>query len=135
MEHESAGDSSEQREAEPVVLEALSTRLRVRLVPKRVSLPDGAWCEIFGFSEEPPILAEVCVHQGPLKGGQKRKLMADVFKMLFVEKTLRRECRKVMVLADTEAAAFFSTRAWIPQAFTALGIEAWFSSSQRHSGP
>jgi len=59
-----AGDSSVQREAEAVMLDALSQVLRAPLVPERIHLPDGTWVDVDGVSHDPPVLVEAWAHQG-----------------------------------------------------------------------
>lgn len=59
-----AGDSQVQRDAEAVLLAALSASIGVPLVPARIHVPDGTYVECDGVSDDPSVIAEVWAHQG-----------------------------------------------------------------------
>jgi hypothetical protein len=117
------GDSSVQRNVEPELLALLAQKLGINLTASKLKTPNGSWLEVFGVSQDPPVLTEVCAHQGQLKSGQKQKLMANAFKLLYAERLLAVQARKIMVLADADAAEAFRKRSWIAAAFEALNIE------------
>lgn len=61
---EPAGDSSEQRAAETLLIDTLAKRLEVQLIPKRYPLPEGGRLEFDGWCENPPIICEAWAHIG-----------------------------------------------------------------------
>ncbi|HIH44522.1 MAG TPA: hypothetical protein HA257_05450 [Candidatus Methanoperedenaceae archaeon] len=65
---ELAGDSSEQREAEKWLVNALSKKLGLTLCEKKIDLPEGGRIELDAFCESPLVLCEVWAHIGPPKG-------------------------------------------------------------------
>lgn len=118
-----AGDSSEQRCAESEMLNALATREGLSLEKTRLPLRDGGWCEVDGLCEEPLVLVEAWAHQGTPKSAQKNKVVSDAFKLMFVERILGRNARKILLLSDPAAAEFFRRSSWVAQAFSAQGVE------------
>lgn len=120
-----ASDSREQRGAEPEMLAALSTQLGVSLAAKVYDL-GGARLKIDGAADGPdghPILCEACAHHGAVKAGQARKIIADAFKLVYAERALGVKARKVILLADEDAARAFRGKGWVAAAFRALEIE------------
>ena len=60
-----------------------------------------------GFCEgNTPICVEIFAHQGATKPGQRRKLMADMCKLLLVEKLIGKTCRKIVAVSDRNALGF-----------------------------
>jgi hypothetical protein len=118
-----AGDSEEQRSAEAEMLAAYGARLGITVAAKTFPVPGGAKLQIDGVSESPALLCEACAHQGAPKAGQKRKIIADAFKLVYAEQLLQRTFRKVILLADEDAAAAFTGRTWVAAAFRQLRVE------------
>lgn len=124
MEASAPGDSRVQREAEALIREALAARLRVALAPARFDVGDGGHIDIDAFSEDPPVLAEIWAHQGRPRPAQKAKVITDALKLLWLSSTRSPAARKILVLADEEAARHFRGRGtWIGCALEDLGIE------------
>ena len=109
------GDSREQQKAEIWLLDSLSRHLGVTLTKKRFSLDEGGWIELDGFCESPLVLCEAFAHIGPPKGGQKHKVMADAFKLLFVNALVKGDGKRILLFADREAAARFQGKSWMAQ--------------------
>ena len=105
---ESAGDSSEQQNAEEWLLNELSKELGFKLIKKRFDLEGARQIELDGFCESPLILCEAWSHIGRPVGCQKDKVMTDALKLIFVNKLFYKgegEC--ILLFADPDAAAFF----------------------------
>jgi hypothetical protein len=120
----SAGDSREQRAAEPVMLALLSERLGVELAPRRIALGEGVRVEVDGADADCTVLVEAWAHQGPPKVAQKHKILADVLKLRHVAARLPVEPRLVLCLSDPEAAHHFvAARSWAAQAVRDSGVE------------
>jgi len=109
------GDSSEQQEAERWLLDCLSRNLRVTLTKRRFALDRGSWIELDGFCESPLVLCEAWAHIGPPKGAQKNKVMADAFKLLFVNALVKGDGKLILLFADREAAAHFQGKSWMAE--------------------
>jgi hypothetical protein len=120
----SPGDSAEQRNAEPVLLNALAGRLGIALQPKTYRIPGASRVEVDGVSEDPLVLCEAFAHYGILKSAQRQKLITDAFKLVYVERLLERPARKILVLACQEAAKRLIGKTWVAAAFTLFGVEA-----------
>ncbi len=122
-----AGDSTEQRRAESLMLDLLEGQLHCRLKrPWRRSLPDGGRLEVDGGTDDPehPLLVEVWAHQGPPKPAQKAKVLTDAFKLSFAATLVPRRPRLLLLFSDQEAAApFRSPRTWSAAAIRQAGIE------------
>ena len=109
------GDSGEQQEAEGWLLDCLARHLGVTLTKRRFSLGGGSWIELDGFCESPLVLCEAFAHIGPPKGGQKNKVMADAFKLLFANALVKGAGKRILLFADREAAAHFQGKSWMAQ--------------------
>jgi len=91
--------------------------------------PLGARMEFdAGYADTPggqALLLEAWAHQGPPKTAQKKKIVADAFKLAFGATLMPGPTRLVLLFSDPEALApLISTRAWSAGAFTAFNIEA-----------
>jgi hypothetical protein len=77
-----------------------------------------------GFHAGPPaILAEVFAHQGPLKAGQRNKLMSDALKLFTASRVLfGSRAHAILVLTDAVAAAGIRS-GWRRAALGALDVE------------
>lgn len=118
MAHASA--SAVQREAESHILAALSQQLGVTLAKRRVDLPGGAWTEVDGVAPDLSVLAEAFARQGPVKGGQKRKVALDVLKLI----TIRREHPQAkLVLAFCDEGAAKSLTGWPAEAVRTWDVQ------------
>jgi hypothetical protein len=117
------GDSAEQRGAEALILSAVSAQLGIELVPGRLTVDDSIRVDVDGLSHDPPVLVEAWAHQGPPKPAQKAKVMADAFKLVWIERRLfPRGARKIVAFADPSAAGHFTGRTWMAAALRELGI-------------
>lgn len=118
-----AGDSSEQRQAELLLISRLGEHLGVKLAKRRFPLPDGGWLEIDGACECPMVLCEAWAHHGKPKSAQKNKVMADAMKLLFASRLCSGDARLILVFGDEEAASHFKGKSWMSQVLHANGIE------------
>jgi len=118
-----AGHSTEQQDAEAVMRTLLANALGVDLAPSRLHLPGGSYVDLDARCEDPPVLAELWAHQGPPKGAQRNKVLADALKLHHVAAHLAVGHRKILCLADPAAAAPFAARTWYADALRTLHIE------------
>ena len=119
---ETAGDSSEQRGVEPEMLEKLGARLGIELKGRKFHIRGGTRLEIDGVCETPLVLCEVYAHHGSLKSGQKHKILADAFKLVYAERLRGKPAQKIILLADKKAAVPFQGKKWIAEAMRIFDI-------------
>jgi hypothetical protein len=111
-------DSAAQRDAEAVIIKAISDQLGADLVPRRVDLPGGTWVEV--DAADHTVFAEAIAHVGPMKGGQRRKVALDVLKLITVQ---RSHPGARLVLGFCDESAMSSLTGWLGEAITILDIE------------
>lgn len=117
------GDSSEQREAEVLMVRALADQLGVALAPRRIELPGGVHMELDAASDDLKVLVEAWAHQGPAKPAQRNKVLTDGFKLAFVNRALGKDERRLILLfSDSEAPKKF-TSGWAAAALREFGVE------------
>jgi hypothetical protein len=115
-------DSAAQREAERVAVAQLGRDLGVSLDPAELTLAEGIRVHVDGYHAGPPaIVVEVFAHQGPLKGGQRHKVMSDAFKLVAIGRT-HPGAQLLFVLTDPVAAAS-AQGGWRGAALKAAGVE------------
>ena len=120
----SPGSSSEQRDAERVMLELLGMRLGVALQPRRISHELGAYVEVDGSSADLRFLVDCWAHQGTAKVAQKYKLVNDAVKLAWIAKTFDpRPERLILCVSDELAVAHLRGRSWQGAAIRDLGVE------------
>ena len=120
MAHQS--DSTEQRDAEAIILAALSETLGQALTPTRVTLPGGAKVEVDGAASDPPVFVEVFAHQGRLRGGQFHKVSTDALKLITVREATP-GARLILAFADEAAARPMLGTSWRAEALRLWNIE------------
>lgn len=116
-------DSAEQRQAEVVILAALTAQLGVVFEKKRLDLPGGSRVEIDGVADDESVLVEVFAHQGPLKGAQIHKVARDALKLITVARSRTPAPRLILVLGDDEAYKSVTGKSWLSEALKMWGIE------------
>lgn len=88
------------------------------LTPIKIDFPDNFRIKPDGIYKKPDgtiILAEVYVHQGPLKGSQPDKICADMLKLITAQKILAKKGLKTelyILLACEEAEKHFKGKSW-----------------------
>ena len=119
------GSSTEQREAERVMLDLLAAELGHPLDPATLTVPSGARVEVDGADAERRVLVECWAHQGAPKAAQKHKVLTDAFKLAWIAKTVYPRPRLILCLSDPEAAAPFlpTSRSRAAQALRDFRIE------------
>lgn len=115
-------DSEPQRLAEPLILAAVADQLGVELEPRTLYFPNGARVDIDGVDEAETVFVEVFARQGRLKGGQKRKVALDAFKLITLART-RQGARVILAFADDDAAAEVRGKSWLAEAVATWDVE------------
>jgi hypothetical protein len=118
------GSSTEQREAERVMLDLLAAKVGVTFEPARLTVPAGSRVEIDGADAARTILVECWAHQGKPKTAQRHKVLADALKLTWIASTIYPRPRLILCMSDPLAAAPFlpTSRAWAARALQDLGI-------------
>lgn len=90
------------REAETLIRERLASTVGMGLAPATLRLGTGAAVQVDAVSADRAVLAEIFAHQGPLKGGQRRKIAADALRLITLGRD-RPGTRLILALADEQA--------------------------------
>jgi len=101
-------NSKEQQAAEPVILDALKSRLlsQENLNVSFENAPSEWKIQLDGYCANPAILVEVWAHIGVPIGAQSDKVLKDCCKLLYAEKLAGQECRKIIAVGCTQAIGF-----------------------------
>jgi hypothetical protein len=117
------GNSVEQRHAEEHLIARLGEKLGARLEKQKFTLPGGEWLELDGYCKSQSIFCEAWAHQGPPKAAQKNKVLADAFRLLYVERMMSCSGKKILLFGDKVAAKRFQGQNWMGRALKAFDIE------------
>lgn len=115
------GDSQEQRDAEAVLIAALSARLGVALAPRELRFDNGVRVKLDAASDDLSILVEAWAHQGVVKSAQRNKVLTDAFKLAFTSRALGGDRRLILLLSDDAAAKKFAG-GWPAAALREFGV-------------
>jgi hypothetical protein len=121
MENVHRSDSAIQREAEPLILAGVSTIVGKELAPRTLCLESGAPVEVDGADANESVLVEIFAHQGPLKGGQKKKVSQDALKLITLRRN-RPQAQLILAFADEQAAVYAKTGTWVSAALAAWDV-------------
>jgi hypothetical protein len=117
------GESKEQQVAEEFMIKEISRQVGANIISKRIFLDRLVHLDVDGLSEDPPIMCEAWAHIGPPKPAQKAKVMADAFKLVFLERRLRKTHRKMLLFADEVAREAFVGATWRAEALRQFEIQ------------
>jgi hypothetical protein len=115
-------DSQEQRNAEALILQAVSASVGIELAPRSLRLEGGARADVDGVAPDESVLVEVFAHQGRLKGAQFHKVARDALKLITLGRT-RPGSRLIIAFGDSDAAACVSASSWLAEALRTWAIE------------
>lgn len=120
---ECPSDSLAQRDAEIVIIAALSTELGTAHANVPIPTGTGGRVEVDGAFTDLTILVEAHAHQGALRGGQSNKLASDALELTGIGGQVAAE-RLILALADERVEAYLRRpRAWFTQALIDFGVE------------
>ena len=100
----------------------MESKLKYPLRKECIKLGKGLRVEVDGKNDQEKMLCEICCHIGSLKAGQRHKVAGDMLKLIFVEKALGGEWRKVICLVDQQARDSVEN-SWLGAAAEEMGIE------------
>jgi hypothetical protein len=113
--HRFGPDSTERR-----MLERLSARFGVRLRPRTLLLPDGSRVEVEGVDTDNRFLVQLVANQGAYKSHHRNKVMADMFKLVWLSRTILPGGQAILCVSETVAQALSG---WVATAARDLGVE------------
>jgi hypothetical protein len=116
------GDSREHRDAESLMVAALSKRLGVALAPRRLELADGSRLEFDAAADDLSVLVEAWAHQGKVKAAQRNKVLTDALKRAYVARSAAPQARLILLFSDAAATRRFET-GWAGGALRMFGVE------------
>ena len=116
-------DSRAQRDAELVIIAALSQELGLDLAKASVLTGNGGRVEIDGATADLKVLVEVYARQGALSGAQPKKLATDALKLTWIGGQVGAD-RLILAVADEQVESYLRRpTAWLTQALIDLGVE------------
>ncbi|GEB78311.1 hypothetical protein [Sporolactobacillus inulinus] len=118
-----ASSSLEQQNIEKYIFQIICDKLGVNLAANPIVQCGKATIRPDFYSEEPSIIGEVYAHIGSLKPPQKKKMLADILKMLLLEKVTNRTYRKIIVICDDEVLKAITGKSWGSACFKAFDVE------------
>lgn len=104
------------------MLLALGDRLGTALRPKPLMLPDGNRVEVEGIDAEGRVLVQLVSNQGAYKPAYRNKVMADMFKLLWLRDAVPTAERAVLLVTELVVQALGG---WVACAAADLGIEIY----------
>jgi len=115
--------STSQTTAEKEMIAAFGKQLGLPLKEKPLKLDDDTGVQIDGYYQqaERMVLVEAFARTKELKAGQKRKILADLLKLIFVSETLLSKNPKLVIdknllFQSEDAAKLFKGNAWAAKA-------------------
>lgn len=115
-------DSLEQRNAEALILQAVSASVGVELAPRSLRLNGGARANVDGAASDESVLVEVFAHQGRLKGAQFHKVARDALKLITLGRD-RPGSRLIIAFGDSAALACVNAKSWLAESLRVWGVE------------
>ena len=104
------------------MLLALGDRLVVALRPKPLMLPDGSRVEVEGVDPDGRVLVQLVSNRGAYKPAYRNKVMADMFKLLWLRSSLPTAERAVLLVTEVIVQALGGC---VARAAADLGIEVY----------
>ncbi|SEB10909.1 hypothetical protein [Leifsonia sp. 21MFCrub1.1] len=107
---------------ERLMLSALSERLGTALRPRVLLLADGVRVEVEGMDAAGTVVAQLVANQGSYKPSYRNKVMADMFKLLWLRTAAPQVERAVLVVSTVTVRAL---NGWVAVAAADLGVEVY----------
>ncbi|MFD4527949.1 hypothetical protein ACFWP7_29260 [Streptomyces sp. NPDC058470] len=104
------------------MLLALGERLGTPIRPRPLMLPDGNRVEVEGIDAAGRLLVQLVGNQGAYKPAYRNKVMADMFKLLWLRDSVPTAERTVLLVTELIVQALGG---WVALAAADLGIEIY----------
>lgn len=118
-----ASSSLEQQQIEKHIFQIISDELGADLIANPVVPCGDATIQPDFYSDEHGIIGEIYAHIGSLKPPQQKKMLADILKMLLLEKMTGRTYRKIIAICDDEVFKAITGKSWASACFKAFEVE------------
>lgn len=133
MTESNASALSEWRRFAPGTIErrmllAVSAACGVDLRPRPLILTGGSRVEVEGIDSHDRIVVQLVANQGAYKPAYRNKVMADLFKLLWIRSSLPTAARAVLVVTRVVEQALGG---WVAVAAADLGIEVFVFEDDR----
>lgn len=133
MTESNASALSEWRRFAPGTIErrmllAVSAECGVDLRPRPLILTSGSRVEVEGIDSNDRIVVQLVANQGAYKPAYRNKVMADLFKLLWIRSSLPAAARAVLVVTRVVEQALGG---WVAVAAADLGIEVFVFADDR----
>jgi hypothetical protein len=112
---------------EHAMLRAVGDRLSVELAPRTLMVGDGLRVEVEGTDTAGSVLVQLVPSGGAPKSHHRNKAMADMFKLVWMQRALPSHPRLVLCISEP-LARFFSPASWPSTAARDLDIEVYLYS-------
>ncbi|NEB03454.1 hypothetical protein [Streptomyces sp. SID13726] len=104
------------------MLLALGDQLGTALRPRPLRLPDGSRVEVEGIDAAGRILVQLVSNQGTYKPAYRNKVMADMFKLLWLRASVPTAEHTVLLVTEVIVQALGG---WVARAADDLGVEVY----------
>lgn len=118
-----AADSIERK-----MLIAISDECGVDLRPRPLLLARGSRVEVEGIDADERIVVQIIANQGAYKPSYRNKVMADLFKLLWIRKSIPTAERAVLVVTQLIVQALGG---WVAVAAADLSVEVYVFDGAR----
>lgn len=116
-------DSSVQREIENILFCRIQSELNVKLEQNPIiTLNSDVRLQPDFFSAEAQIIGEIHSHSGRLKPAQLHKIEADILKMILLEKVLKKNFTKYIVICSDEEYEQLNGKSFVAEAIRQFEI-------------
>lgn len=107
---------------EHAMLRAVGSHLGVELAPRALTLKDGLRVEVEGIDAAQSVVVQLVPASGALKSHHRNKVMADMFKLVWMKRTLPTHPRLVLCISEP-LTRFFTAASWPSTAAREMEIE------------
>lgn len=120
-------DSSVQREIENTLFCRIQSELNVKLEQNPIiTLNSDVRIQPDFFSAEAQIIGEIHSHSGRLKPAQLHKIEADILKMILLEKVLKKNFTKYIVICSDEEYKQLNGKSFVAEAIRQFEVNVRF---------
>jgi hypothetical protein len=110
------------------MLVAMGAELGVELRPRPLVLAKGSRVEVEGMDADGRIVVQLVANQGAYKPSYRNKVMADLFKLLWLRASVPSARRAVLVVTQVVVQALGG---WVAVAAEDLGIDVYVFDGER----
>jgi hypothetical protein len=125
-----SGVSKFQQEVEKIMLLAYAKEYHL-IFDKNPPVLEGCSVQVDGYSKDRKVICEAYAHVGKLKSGHIRKIAQDALKLIYLDKKLGENHKKIILFADVDVQKVFKSphlnsrgnRKWIADCFDKFEID------------